>query len=107
MGWVKFLQQRWGLKSPIQVFWVLCVFACTGFTVMFLKNPVLHWLGVEKGEVWWHTLLYYVFILPIYQLFLLGWGAVFGQFSFFWRFAGKMWRISGRKPRKSSNLPKP
>jgi hypothetical protein len=32
------------------------------------------------------TVLYYIFILPLYNVILLGYGFVFGQFDFFWRF---------------------
>jgi hypothetical protein len=62
------------------------VFACTGFTVLFIKKPLLTWLAGEEGNSTLATVLYYIFILPLYNILLLGYGFLFGQFSFFWQF---------------------
>ncbi|GAB3228703.1 hypothetical protein GCM10027454_29210 [Algoriphagus aestuariicola] len=62
---------------------VLVVFACTGFTILFVKNPILDFFGVEKGG-FVNTLLYLLLVLPLYQIFLLIYGFIFGQFNFFW-----------------------
>ena len=62
------------------------VFACTGFTVLFLKKPLLNFLAGDKGNSSLATVLYYIFILPLYNLILLGYGFLFGQFEFFWQF---------------------
>jgi len=44
------------------------------------------------------TVLYYVLILPVYNLFLLIYGALFGQFKFFWAFEKRFFgRLFGRK----------
>jgi hypothetical protein len=73
------------------------VFACTGFTVMFLKNPLLNWLSISGEYRTVASILYYVLILPIYQLVLLVYAFIFGQFSFFWEFEKKMFRrMTGR-----------
>ena len=39
-GWMQRLATRWGV-SPSRVLVILLVFACTGFTVLFLKRPVV------------------------------------------------------------------
>ncbi len=45
----------------------------------------MDFLGVDmKDGGFWKTLLYLLLILPLYQLFLLVYGFIFGQFSFFW-----------------------
>lgn len=62
---------------------VLVVFACTGFTILFIKNPILDFFGVEKGG-FVNTTLYLLLVLPLYQIFLLIYGFIFGQFAFFW-----------------------
>jgi hypothetical protein len=63
---------------------VLLVFACTGFTVMFLKKPILKLLGTDSSTL--ASVAYYLLILPIYNIILLVYGFVFGQFRFFWEF---------------------
>ena len=92
------LQSRWKLKSAFQVVIVLIVFACTGFSVLFLKEPVISFFISSEEKNTLFTILYYVFIFPIYNIILLAYGFIFGQFTFFWEFEKKMWnRISGKK----------
>ena len=86
MNWIEKLKTRWKLKSAGQVFIVLLVFACTGFTILFIKRPLLGWLAGEQGDSTLATVLYYIFILPLYNIVLLGYGFIFGQFRFFWEF---------------------
>jgi hypothetical protein len=93
--WIEKLQERWGVSAS-QVFIILIVFACTGFTVMFLKKPVVAFFtGGEQSLVF--SITYYILILPVYNLFLLIYGFIFGQFKFFWefekRFFKRMFRI--------------
>ena len=84
-GWIQRLKNRWNLKSAGQVIVVLVVFACTGFTVLFIKKPILNLLG-GYGESSTATVFYYILILPLYNVLLLGYGFIFGQFDFFWDF---------------------
>ena len=86
MKWVEKLKNRWKLESAWQVMIVLIVFACTGFTILFIKRPLLNWLAGEQGDTTLASVLYYVFILPLYNIVLLGYGFIFGQFKFFWEF---------------------
>ncbi len=87
MNWLKKLQVRWEVKNIWQVIVILIVFACTGFTVMYLKHPLYDLAGItEKTSVWIKVPYYFVTVLPIYQLVLLAYGFVFGQFRFFWAF---------------------
>ena len=43
--WIEKLMHRWKLESALQVIIVLVVFACTGFTVLFIKKPILQFLA--------------------------------------------------------------
>ncbi len=84
--WIEKLKERWKLKNAWQVVIILIVFACTGFTVLLIKKPILTFLAGEQGNTTLATVLYYIFILPLYNILLLGYGFVFGQFEFFWQF---------------------
>jgi hypothetical protein len=86
MNWIEKLKNRWKLESAWQVFLVLLAFACTGFSVLFIKKPLLNWLAGQHGDTTLASVLYYIFILPLYNLILLGYGFIFGQFRFFWEF---------------------
>lgn len=96
--WIEKLKQRWKVDTLWQVIVILIVFACTGISVYFLKKPLLKFLAGEQGNTTLASVLYYIFILPLYNVLLLGYGFVFGQFRFFWAFEKRMFgRLLGRK----------
>ncbi|MEM6738415.1 MAG: DUF6787 family protein [Bacteroidota bacterium] len=97
MNWIKKLKKKWELESLLQVIIVLIVFACTGFTVIVIKGPVIDFIsgGYEQG--WWMTVIQIILILPIYNITLLCYGFLFGQFAFFWKYEKKMLRRFGIK----------
>lgn len=85
--WHENLKERWELKSTWQVILVLITFSCTGFSVLFLKEPLYSLAGIdEQTPLWWRSLYYCLTVLPAYQVLLLAWGFLFGQFRFFWNF---------------------
>lgn len=86
MSWTDKLRTRWNVGTTKQVFIILLVFACTGFTVYFLKKPLFNYLFDGGSRPLWFTILYYILILPVYNILLLLYGTVFGQFNFFWQF---------------------
>jgi hypothetical protein len=101
LSFIDRLKKRWNLSSTSQVFVVLLVFALTGSSVVALRR----WLvaNFEWAHSSWFTYSYYWLILPFYNLMLLGWGFIFGQFRFFWEFEKRFFsRIVGyfRKKKK-------
>ncbi len=84
------LKARWGISSTWQIFIILVVFSCTGFTAVYARHFLFDLLGVvESDPFWFKTLIWVLVIFPVYNLFLLIYGALFGQFDFFWRFFKK------------------
>lgn len=90
------LKKRWGVNSPVQVIIILIVFALTGMTAVYIKKPIFHYLGAENIQsTALYVLLYIITVLPAYQVLLLFYGFIFGQFKFFWAFEQRMFsRIS-------------
>lgn len=90
-------KQRWGLKHNYQLVIIFIVFAVTGSTSAYISKPILSWLGITKTDfpVWVYYLLYIILIFPAYQVLLLFFGFISGQFSFFWAFEKKMLRSMG------------
>lgn len=90
-NWVEKLKKRWGVRSALQVFVILIVFALTGFTAMYIKKPIFRWLGVDATMPFYLRTIIYIFtVLPAYQIFLLFYGFLLGQFRFFWLFEKRM-----------------
>jgi hypothetical protein len=86
MNWIDRLKARWKVNSLTQVILILLVFACTGFTVLLLKQPLFAWWFPSGDRPLWASVLYWILILPVYNIFLLLYGLLFGQFRFFWEF---------------------
>jgi hypothetical protein len=95
--WITRLQTKWKLQSIWHVLIILVVFACTGITVLVIKKPLLEFLAGNKGDSTLASVLYYLFILPIYNVLLLGYGFIFGQFNFFWEFEKRFFNRLLRK----------
>ena len=87
-------KQRWHITSNWQVLVIIVVFAITGSTSAYLSKPLLAFFGLTKDNtsLWIYYPLYIILIFPVYQILLVFFGFVFGQFKFFWAFEKKMLR---------------
>lgn len=102
MGWLERLKERWKVESILQVIIILVVFTCTGFTILFLKRPLFHYLFDGEAPPVWATVVYYILILPVYNVFLLFYGFIFGQFRFFWNFEKRFFaRLTGNSKKNN------
>lgn len=92
------LKHRWALKNTAQVLMVLLVFALTGTTILVIKQPLLNLIFGDNPQPVWFSVMYYILILPVYNVLLLMYGALLGQFTFFWQFEKRFFnRIFRRK----------
>jgi len=103
--WIEKLQSRWKVKSATHVIIILVVFACTGLTVMFIKPVITGWL-FKSGHNAWFSVLYWIMIIPVYNIFLLFYGFILGQFNFFWEFEKRFLRRIFGKRIKTPKSPK-
>ncbi len=94
---MKQLKERWQIESNWQLFLILAVFAITGSSSVYVAKPFLQYIGLSREvfpDAWWGGLSYWTLrlfiIFPIYQVLLLVYGWLFGQFTFFWAFEKKM-----------------
>ncbi len=88
---IRKLQTRWGVQSVWQVLVILLVFALTGISAMYIKRPIFALLGIDANDPFWlRMLVWLITVLPAYQILLLLYGFLLGQFSFFWAFEKKM-----------------
>lgn len=91
---MKNFKHRWKIKSNLQVFIIILVFACTGSATAWITKPILTFFGISKLT---HNLLeyyglYLLILFPIYQILLVSIGFIMGQFKFFWEFEKKILR---------------
>jgi hypothetical protein len=81
------LKERWHITSTFQVILILVVFACTGFSTLYVEELIVRGLELPEEKSWLMRILLFVFLtLPIYNAILLVYGFIVGQFKFFWNF---------------------
>ena len=91
------LKKRWGIDSNWQVMVIILVFSVTGYTSLLIAKPALTLVGLsqEATNPWIYRPLRILLIFPIYQVLIVLFGWLFGQFKFFWNFEKKMLRRLG------------
>lgn len=94
---MKRLKERWQLTSNYQLFIVFVVFAITGSSAAKLAGPVTDAMGITDDVVGWYVYwpIRLIVIFPVYQVLLVTFGWLFGQFKFFWNFEKKMLKSMG------------
>ena len=87
------LKEKWELQSLMQVVAVLAVFTLTGSTVVLIRKFLFAAIVFDETTPFWlKTFTYLLFIMPFYQILLLFYGFMLGQFSFFWKKEKKLAR---------------
>jgi hypothetical protein len=91
------LKQRWGIDSNFQIIVIFVVFAVTGSAAAKLAEPVTELIGLDREttNAWVYWIIRILLIFPIYQVLLVAFGWIFGQFKFFWNFEKKMLKRLG------------
>jgi len=99
------LKLRWGISSDIQVVIILLVFTLTGFSTLYVNKLIDTLIGVNaESPFWQRALVFLIIVLPVYNLLLLFWGTLLGQYKFFISFIKKfIRRILFIKNKKGQN----
>ncbi len=92
------LKERWGISSTGQIILIIIVFGLTGSSSVYVAKPLLEFIGLSRmnfsPDFLWGGISYYtlriVLVFPIYQVLLVTYGWLFGQFKFFWSFEKNM-----------------
>lgn len=93
----KKLESKWHLKRRWEMIRVFIVFAITGSSSLFIGRPLMFYIGITKENLnpiaYWA--LFIIIGLIFYQILLVTFGWLFGQFEFFWEFEKKMLKRLG------------
>ena len=83
------MKSRWGV-STWGVVAILLAFSLAGSTVVRITGPILDFVLPDDVPrwLWWTARI--LIIVPVYQVLLLGYGTILGQFRFFWEKEKKM-----------------
>ena len=88
----KKLENKWLVNYRGEFIAIFLCFAVTGSSAGRLSDPIMSLLGLYKettpGLIYWPIRILIIF--PVYQVLLVLFGWVFGQYTFFKAFASKM-----------------
>jgi len=93
----KKLENKWKVAYRWEMIRIFIVFAITGSSSMFVGRPIIKLLGIQKENlnIFLYWFLFITVSLVFYQILLVAFGWLFGQFQFFWQFEKKMLRRFG------------
>ncbi|WP_299390866.1 DUF6787 family protein [uncultured Gelidibacter sp.] len=90
-------ERKWSVDYRWEMIRVFIVFAITGSSSVFIGRPIIALIGITKDNLnivlYW--ILYIIVGIIFYQILLVAYGWLFGQFKFFWEFEKKMLRRFG------------
>ncbi|PWL39014.1 prolipoprotein diacylglyceryl transferase [Flagellimonas aquimarina] len=93
----KKLANKWPVEQRWEMIAIFIVFAVTGSISGKLAGPLTELIGLKQdtvsGWIFWTARILLIF--PIYQILLVFFGWLFGQFRFFWNFEKKMLKRMG------------
>lgn len=91
------LERKWVVEYRWEMIRVFIVFAITGSSSVFIGKPFIAFIGITKDN--FNTVLYWILYILVglifYQILLVSYGWLFGQFKFFWEFEKKMLKRFG------------
>ena len=84
---MKMLKRLFKVESTTQLFLVFIVFSVTGFGALYIAKPLMGWVGINEEGMPWYAFwpLRIIFMMTAYQIMLIFFGTLFGQFEYFWR----------------------
>lgn len=85
MNYFEHLKHKWNIRSNWDVFVICIVFSLAGMMILHERRPVFYLLGITpETPMWIKVCVYIPIVIPLYQINLLVFGFLLGQFDFFW-----------------------
>jgi len=77
--------KKWNINTYWDFFLINVVFSLAGMSIVFVRKPFFHFIGITPETPFWIKLITWLAIVfPTYQINLLIFGFLLGQFNFFW-----------------------
>ncbi len=88
----KRLEKKWIVEYRWEMIRIFIVFAITGSSSLLIGRPFIKFIGItrENLNIFIYWVLFLVISLIFYQILLVTFGWLLGQFKFFWAFEKKM-----------------
>ncbi|MDA3872448.1 MAG: hypothetical protein PF795_00615 [Kiritimatiellae bacterium] len=102
-AWVDRLKDKWGIDSTWQVIAILIAFSLAGMSVTRIRKIFWPLFGfTSETSMWIQVPTYILLIFPTYQIMLMAFGTLLGQYKFFWAKEKAMLKFFARPFRKKA-----
>lgn len=97
MNYFNKLKTKWNITSNWSLFWILVVFSVSGSSIVYFFKFVSYIFGFDENTPAHYIVITRILLIfPTYQILLLIYGFIFGQFAFFWEKEKKMVQWLGK-----------
>jgi glucan phosphoethanolaminetransferase (alkaline phosphatase superfamily) len=103
-AWVNRLKDKWGIESKWQFAAILITFTLAGLSITRIRRIFWPLLGFSsETSMWIQVPVYILLIFPTYQIMLMIFGTLLGQFKFFLAKEKAMLKFFARPFRKKES----
>lgn len=102
MKFIGKLKQKWGVGNWDFVA-IMIAFSLAGMSIVRFRKLILDAILPDDLPIWLYLIIYIPIAVPIYQILLLFYGTILGQFRFFWEKEKKILAFIGRMIPKITN----
>lgn len=96
-AFVQKMMRKWNVSSVWDFLAIMIVFSLAGMSIVFVRKPLFVLLGITKETPFFIKFFtWLIIVFPTYQLGLLVFGFLLGQFKFFWEKEKQLGRMIKR-----------
>ena len=99
------LKTKWDIKTDRDFWLIMLTYSLAGMTILPVKKVIFHLVGINDHTPFWIVALIYIILVPpAYQVGLIFFGTIFGQFNFVWAQAKKRGQRMIKPFKRSKNV---
>jgi len=92
--WIDRLKKKWKIASNWDFTMIMIVFSLAGMSIVYIRKPLFFLFGItETTPFWIKFFTWLAIVFPAYQINLIIFGFLLGQFQFFWEKEKQMGRF--------------
>jgi len=93
-SWIIKLKKKWNIDSNWDFIMIMIVFSIAGMSIVYVRKPLFYVLGITAATPFWIKFVtWLIIVFPTYQINLIIFGFLLGQFNFFWEKEKQMGRF--------------
>jgi hypothetical protein len=96
------IKTKWNIESDRDYWLIMIAYSLAGMFILPVKKVIFHAVGITDHTPFWIVVLVYIpLIPPVYQIGLIFFGTLLGQFNFVWGQAKKRFQFLSRPFRRA------